>query len=323
MRQEESGDFDADDANELRAYAAAVIKRKWIVLGVFALSVALAAARGASTPALYAVSMEIAPPSGSGVDLESVGGLKNLIEGGAFDASFGSNPPRWTPAVSKDGKSLKVGLTVPADRTEEGLVALQALKEAVRLNYAKTVDENRLRIENRLKLAQGRLAQKEREIALRGEQLAALADQEKACVADIQKARADADKLLAGRPRAPAAGGGQEPSIDLLYFAATQQSESRLAQLRAELVETRIRIQEQSSAVASLKNGLSADAIEIGDLKASLSGIHNVAVLQEPSVSGPSAPGHARKMTAAAGAAGLIVGLLAALWIEDWKNSAA
>jgi hypothetical protein len=333
-RQDTEQGYDEDGVIDLSEYIAVVIKRKNIVLGVFAGVVLVSGIKVFTAPKLYEVSALIGPPVGSvtesgAPELDSVGNIKAAIDSGAFDEKIVNNMKvdegslNFSVSQPKDSKILKISMSQTADKTDLGKKMVTALIGELNLSYAKFIEDKQSRIKNQIRMAQSGIVRKENDLKLKDAQFKVLADREQQCMEDLKAAKGESDKILAGRMPSAEQNGNKDTGTSLLLITAIQQSISYLSQLKTELSEARIKKESLVNAIENLKSAIGEDQIGIENLKMSRDAMHNIVVVQEPLVSSrPIGAGKARLMMLATGMAGLIAGLFAAFVIEYWKNFA-
>ena len=330
MHQSRRQDPDQDGEIDLREYIAVAVKRKNIVLAIFAGAVLIAAVRSFTAPSVYEVSTLIGPPiigvsDVGSQELDSVGNMKGQIESGAFDGKIinelrlDEDSLKFSITQPRDSKILKISLVRPADKTDLAKKMLTSLVAALNANYTQFIEDKRNRIENQIKLTQSKIVRIENEMKLKGAQFKVLADKEQQSIDDLKEAKTRSDKFLADQARNE----NRDAGSSLLYVTTIQQNTSYLAQLKTEVSETRIQKETALNGIDNLRSDINDAQIVIENLKLSEEAMHSITVILPPFV--PAHPIGSSKMIniLAAGLAGLVAGIFAAFFVEFWPRSPA
>lgn len=323
-----------DDEIDLREYIGIVVERKKIVLTVFSVSVFLAAAWSVLSPKIYDVSMIIEPPINAITDTgvqnwDSGLNIKAKIESGAYNAEIINDlNPRWGEpqfevALPKETGLVKISLKVTAAQTEAGKKMLQKLVEALTRDYAKVIEGKKNRIDNQIKMVLSQIGTKENEIKLRNEQFKLYEAREQQFIEDIRDVKSNSEKLLAKREAVFERKETKDDTAALFYAATIQQNVSYFTQLQNDLYDLKNKKENTLNAAENLKNAINESRIEIGNLNLLKEGVQNISLIRGPYVSSKPVSPKKKQNILIAGIVGLILGILAALSIEYWKNPLA
>lgn len=326
--------YHGQDDDDFREYVATVIKRKKMLLVICLITVVATLAWNITAPRVYEVSMLIAPPimavSDAGVqEFDSIVNIKAQIEAGAFDQTIidelhdEGKILKFKVLQPKDSQIIKISLNRTWERADSGKKALYALLAALNRNYAPFIEDKRGRIDNQIKMTQSQIVRKEDEVRMKFQELGIWVDREKQLVKDLQDAKESSDVFLADRARLLERDKNGDAGTALLYAMTVQQNLSRFSALKSELTGLRIEKENINNGVENLKSGINEDRIGIENLKLSNHSIHNIIVVQPPSVS-PKPIGPKRVLnTLLAAIAGLSMGLFVIFFIEYYENLSA
>lgn len=322
-----------DHEIDLRECVKIAVKQKKVVLGVFFVSVFSVAARVFLLPRVYEVSMFIEPPVNAITDVgvqnfDSVANIKALIESGVHDVGIieelhlQEKELHFDVTQPKDTRLIKISLKRSTDGVDAGKKILAKLLEKLALGYKTIIEDKRSRIDNQIRTIRGLINKEEGEIKLNATQLEVLADRERQLVVEINEAKSNSAKLFEKQDAAFVRSDSKNDAT-VLFYTAVQQNMNHVSQLKSDLADAKNKSKDLADAMGSLRNDMDANRIEIENQNLLKNDVQNLLMLREPHVS-PRPVGPKRKESILiAGAVGLIVGVLSALFIERWKTTFA
>ena len=323
-----------DDEIDLGRCLDILIKRKWLVLTVFAISIIIAAAYGFARPKVYEISMIIEPPISSITDsgvqnAASMEDIKAKIELGAFnekivkDLNLPDQALQFKVTQPKDTRLIKVSIQRRHEGIAQGMAILAELTQALILDHAPLAADRQAKVTNQIKLMLSQIDTKQNEVQLRAEELKMLRERELQLFDEIKDTKINSEKLLAARAPLLDKASQHDDVSAILYTTTIQQNIAYFTELEKSLFDVRTTKKQTSTAIENLRNSINEDRIQIEKLTLLKGEIRNISQLQEP-VASPYPIGPRKiHIILLGGLLGLMIGSFSAFFLESRRLSPA
>ncbi len=324
-----------EDEIDLRELVNVIIKRKRMILVVFALSVCAAAGMVLLQPKLCEVSMLIEPPilevADSGVILysDSPENIMARIESEAFNQEV-LKVLKLYPQVEKIGfktfqpkgsKLIKVHILEPVEAGETGVSFLSQLFSELSKYYNKMLEPKKDSIDRQIASISNNTEIKMNTVTLLEKRLKLLEEREVVLADEIKAAQLNKGKFLATGEGLLDMASQENGVVASLYASVMQQSITYVNQLQNEMSDLRFQKENIKNERGNFQSEMNNIKLEVEKLNRSRTNIHDMGLIQEPYISQRFIKPDIKKRVIIAGVLGLMLGMFLAFVLEAWGNT--
>ena len=297
----------------LRDYINVVLKRRKIILTVLFVSVIVAATVSFLTPRTYEVSMILEPSSfgvtsgGKPIYLDSPANIKAVIESGALNFKIikalnldSTTRIKFRVLQPKGTSILKVSIERREKETEDGIKILNQLVDELSNACFAQVAFKKNSIEEQISAISSDIAVKNSEIKLRGEILGILEERKNGLIDEIRETKLSKSKKF--------------NKGDVLLV-------SYLNRLNKQLVDLKIEKENKKFHIMNLQSKTGKLQVNIEKLNLAKEEIHDMRLIQEPTVSSNPIKPKKKQNIAISSVLGLMLGIFTAFFQEYWEKT--
>ena len=302
-----------EDEINLRDYINVVLKRKKIILTILFVSVIVTATVSFLTPRTCEILMLLEPPrvgvtsEEKTIYLDSPENIKAVIESRALNSKIikalnldSTMRIKFRVSQPKRTNILKVSIERREKETEDGIKILNQLVNELSKRYFDRIEFKNNSIEEQISVISSDIAVKNSEIKFRGEMLRILEERENSLIDEIGETKLSKSKKF--------------DKGDALLV-------SYLDQLNRQLVNLKIKEENIKILIMNLQSETEKLQVNIEKLNLAKEKIHDMKLIQEPTVSSNPIKPKKKQNIAIAGVLGLMLGVFIAFFQEFWEKT--
>ena len=297
----------------LRDYINVVLKRKRTIFTILFVSVAVAVIVSFLSPRVYRISMILEPPrvevtsEGMPIYLDSPENIKTVIESGSLNSKIikalnldSTTRIKFRVSQPSGTSILKISIERQEKETEDGIRILNQLVDELSKSYFDRVEFKKNSIENEISAISSDIAVKNSEIKSRGEMLRILEERKNGLIDEIKEIKLTKSKKF--------------DKGEALLVNYLDQLNRQLVDLKIEKENIKIIIMNSQSETEKLQ-------IDIELLNLAKEGIHDMRLIQKPTVSPNPIKPKKKQNVAISSVLGLMLGIFIAFLQEYWEKT--